>query len=227
MNLFKALPIQVLLILMMTLSTTKAGPVTVSFDEPPDPSGSEGQDTKLLANVTGGLTRFFGIGNQGPGYEQFDSGTNKIDVNLIDVLATAYTGGLTDARVFELMESSSPSSPVSDVVIWTFNKNSRNIHLSFKSDPGAAAGVDPGTIYGKQVEGTDVNIPLPSRQNYPGLGLTIPAFGKNSLGQTITSLNVTATSDIEVAVPEPSSIVLAGTAALAGLGLWARRRRAG
>ncbi len=29
------------------------------------------------------------------------------------------------------------------------------------------------------------------------------------------------------AVPEPSSLALAGTAALAGLGLWARRRRAG
>ena len=28
------------------------------------------------------------------------------------------------------------------------------------------------------------------------------------------------------AVPEPTSLALAGTAALAGLGLWARRRRA-
>jgi hypothetical protein len=33
-------------------------------------------------------------------------------------------------------------------------------------------------------------------------------------------------SVIEAGVPEPSSLVLAGTAALAGLGLWARRRRA-
>ena len=31
---------------------------------------------------------------------------------------------------------------------------------------------------------------------------------------------------VGTAVPEPSSLVLAGTAALAGLGLWARRRRA-
>jgi hypothetical protein len=40
--------------------------------------------------------------------------------------------------------------------------------------------------------------------------------------------NVTAGSVVSAnAVPEPSSLVLAGTASLAGLGVWARRRRAG
>jgi hypothetical protein len=42
---------------------------------------------------------------------------------------------------------------------------------------------------------------------------------------TFGDLTYVASGESSLSVPEPSSLVLTGTAALAGLGLWARRRR--
>ena len=57
--------------------------------------------------------------------------------------------------------------------------------------------------------------------------IVIGEFDSFEQHQTNTQRHVNGGSVVEAgAVPEPSSLALAGTAALAGLGLWARRRRA-
>jgi PEP-CTERM motif len=63
---------------------------------------------------------------------------------------------------------------------------------------------------------------------YYGGGGGVPAgyyFEDSVYAQANPSSYGTLVSVTLLSVPEPSSLVLAGTAALAGLGLWARRRR--
>ena len=44
------------------------------------------------------------------------------------------------------------------------------------------------------------------------------------IGPTVSGLDAIAVQDV-LSTPEPASLVLAGTAALTGLGCWLRRRR--
>jgi len=61
-----------------------------------------------------------------------------------------------------------------------------------------------------------------------GAPITIGQFDSFEQDMTSTHRQVTGGSVVALAaVPEPSSVALAGTAALAGLGMWVRRRRAG
>jgi PEP-CTERM motif len=59
-----------------------------------------------------------------------------------------------------------------------------------------------------------------------GAPITIGQFDSFEQDPTGAHRQVIAGSVVGASVPEPSSLALAGTAALAGLGLWARRRRA-
>ncbi len=59
-----------------------------------------------------------------------------------------------------------------------------------------------------------------------GAPITIGQFDSFEQDPTGAHRQVLAGSVVGNAVPEPTSLALAGTAALAGLGLWARRRRA-
>jgi len=50
--------------------------------------------------------------------------------------------------------------------------------------------------------------------------------GSTNPQTTVSARPIVRVKDRQTSVPEPSSLVLAGTAALAGLGAWARRCRA-
>jgi PEP-CTERM motif len=74
-------------------------------------------------------------------------------------------------------------------------------------------------------------VTIDAATNVVGFDLSRVNFDADHIYVNLQSLIVTPTSIIEVdvnptAVPEPSSLMIAGTAAFAGLGLWARGRRA-
>jgi hypothetical protein len=85
-------------------------------------------------------------------------------------------------------------------------------HVSYLVDPAAPL----GTIIPVALELTPVFLPPPGGTRlFDPTGAPIPF---NMVNGTITVGTL--------GVPEPSSLVMAGVAALAGLGAWARRRRA-
>jgi PEP-CTERM motif len=65
--------------------------------------------------------------------------------------------------------------------------------------------------------------------NLTAAGAPITIGTNDSFEQTLSARRVVVSGQVvgAGAVPEPSSLVMGGVAALAGLGIWARRRRAG
>jgi PEP-CTERM motif len=131
------------------------------------------------------------------------NGTFTTDNGLTNLLSYDITTSGGTVPGFEYTQANTVSfSSLPSILVVETSDQSEILQLTFSGLTAAGAPITLGTADSFEQEVIGVN---------------------DSVHRDVTGGSVVGAG----AVPEPSSLALVGTAALAGLGLWARRRRAG